>query len=151
MDEAHDVPVLKSPVSGVPMVEVTIMDVPLFKDPETGGYWVRLEALQALAAMQETPLEEIHTGETLQQHQGRFCPEDGAGLMEFEFEEHSGVKLDVCPACNGVWLDAGEITGLLDYLEDYEFGDHTPHEEHLGLTERVLLFLYNLTARPPLY
>ncbi len=38
------------------------------------------------------------------------CPKCGGDLVEREF---SGVKVDVCPVDNGMWLDAGE----LDLLE----------------------------------
>ena len=34
------------------------------------------------------------------------CPKCGADLAEREF---SSIKVDVCPACHGMWLDAGEI------------------------------------------
>jgi Zn-finger nucleic acid-binding protein len=34
------------------------------------------------------------------------CPRDGATLEERQF--HHAV-VDVCPKCNGMWLDAGEI------------------------------------------
>ena len=34
------------------------------------------------------------------------CPKCGADLRE---EEHHKVKVDVCPECQGVWLDAGEL------------------------------------------
>jgi hypothetical protein len=34
------------------------------------------------------------------------CPKCGADLKE---EEHGQVKVDVCPECKGMWLDAGEM------------------------------------------
>lgn len=34
------------------------------------------------------------------------CPKCGADLKE---ESHHHVKVDVCPECRGVWLDAGEL------------------------------------------
>lgn len=34
------------------------------------------------------------------------CPKCGADLQEREF---SKVKVDVCPECHGMWLDAGEM------------------------------------------
>jgi hypothetical protein len=34
------------------------------------------------------------------------CPKCGADLKE---REHGHVKVDVCPECGGMWLDAGEI------------------------------------------
>ena len=41
---------------------------------------------------------------------GICCPRDGVELNEREF---GGVKVDVCPRCHGVWLDAGELEQLL--------------------------------------
>lgn len=34
------------------------------------------------------------------------CPKCGADLKEQEFKH---VKIDVCPDCRGMWLDAGEL------------------------------------------
>ncbi len=37
------------------------------------------------------------------------CPRDGSELVETESEN---VKIDTCPKCSGVWLDAGELEQL---------------------------------------
>jgi uncharacterized protein len=37
------------------------------------------------------------------------CPRDGSQLVETESEN---VKIDSCPTCKGVWLDAGELEQL---------------------------------------
>jgi ribosomal protein L37AE/L43A len=34
------------------------------------------------------------------------CPKCGAELQE---REYHNVKIDACPSCGGVWLDAGEL------------------------------------------
>ena len=34
------------------------------------------------------------------------CPKCGADLRE---ETHEHVKVDICPECKGLWLDAGEL------------------------------------------
>jgi uncharacterized protein with PIN domain len=34
------------------------------------------------------------------------CPKCGADLNE---EDHGHVKVDICPDCKGMWLDAGEM------------------------------------------
>jgi len=34
------------------------------------------------------------------------CPKCGQPLYEIDYK---GVKIDRCPGCNGVWLDAGEL------------------------------------------
>jgi TFIIB-like protein len=40
---------------------------------------------------------------------GIVCPRDGAELDERTFD---GVRVDFCPACHGIWLDAGELVQL---------------------------------------
>jgi rubrerythrin len=37
------------------------------------------------------------------------CPKCGMDLQTIELH---GVKIDQCPSCNGVWLDAGELEQL---------------------------------------
>jgi Zn-finger nucleic acid-binding protein len=39
------------------------------------------------------------------------CPHDGAVLT---MSERSGVEIDYCPDCRGVWLDRGELDKILD-------------------------------------
>ena len=34
------------------------------------------------------------------------CPKCGADLKE---EDHGHAKVDICPECKGMWLDAGEV------------------------------------------
>jgi Zn-finger nucleic acid-binding protein len=34
------------------------------------------------------------------------CPKCGANLQEKEFHQ---IKIDTCPECHGIWLDAGEM------------------------------------------
>jgi uncharacterized protein len=39
------------------------------------------------------------------------CPMDGTTL---EIAERSGVEIDYCPQCRGVWLDRGELDKIID-------------------------------------
>ena len=39
------------------------------------------------------------------------CPNDGAVLV---MSERSGIEIDYCPTCRGVWLDRGELDKLID-------------------------------------
>jgi uncharacterized protein len=45
------------------------------------------------------------------------CPRDGASLVEVN---KSGVQIDVCPECKGVWLDRGELEKILQITRDLE-------------------------------
>jgi len=39
------------------------------------------------------------------------CPVDGTQLV---MTERSGVEIDYCPQCRGVWLDRGELDKIID-------------------------------------
>jgi Zn-finger nucleic acid-binding protein len=39
------------------------------------------------------------------------CPVDGTALV---MTERSGVEIDYCPKCRGVWLDRGELDKIVD-------------------------------------
>lgn len=43
------------------------------------------------------------------------CPIDGALLV---VTERSGVEIDYCPQCRGVWLDRGELDKIIDRAPD---------------------------------
>lgn len=42
------------------------------------------------------------------------CPTDGATLT---MSERSGIEIDYCPECRGVWLDRGELDKILERAE----------------------------------
>jgi Zn-finger nucleic acid-binding protein len=46
------------------------------------------------------------------------CPIDGALLV---MTERSGVEIDYCPQCRGVWLDRGELDKLIVRAERNAF------------------------------
>lgn len=39
------------------------------------------------------------------------CPNDEATLV---MSERSGIEIDYCPECRGVWLDRGELDKIID-------------------------------------
>jgi uncharacterized protein len=39
------------------------------------------------------------------------CPTDGATLV---MSERSGIEIDYCPTCRGVWLDRGELDKIIE-------------------------------------
>jgi uncharacterized protein len=49
------------------------------------------------------------------------CPNDGTALRGID---RSGVHVDACPTCRGVWLDRGELDKIVEReradLDDFE-------------------------------
>jgi uncharacterized protein len=43
--------------------------------------------------------------------ESRLCPADGSTLVAVE---RSGVVIDACPTCRGLWLDRGELDKLVE-------------------------------------
>lgn len=50
------------------------------------------------------------------------CPVDGAVLV---MSERSGIEIDYCPTCRGVWLDRGELDKIVERAAR-EFGAQAP-------------------------
>ncbi|MDQ3986132.1 MAG: zf-TFIIB domain-containing protein [Actinomycetota bacterium] len=50
------------------------------------------------------------------------CPLDGT---ELRIADRSGVEIDYCPKCRGVWLDRGELDKIIDragaFDESYDY------------------------------
>jgi uncharacterized protein len=63
------------------------------------------------------------------------CPVDNAQLMEIN---KSGVMIDVCPECKGVWLDRGELEKIVNVTKELEaeFNRDQPRPEPRGESER---------------
>lgn len=45
------------------------------------------------------------------------CPEDQATLL---ITERSGVEIDYCPDCRGVWLNKGELDRIIEKNATFE-------------------------------
>ena len=45
------------------------------------------------------------------------CPTDGTTLT---MSERSGIEIDYCPQCRGVWLDRGELDKIIERSAAYE-------------------------------
>ena len=58
------------------------------------------EKHQSLAAAEKKRLRDLHYMK---------CPKCGMELIEIDYKE---IKIDKCSACDGVWLDAGELDAV---------------------------------------
>lgn len=71
------------------------------------------------------------------------CPVDGELL---QMTERSGVEVDYCPRCRGIWLDRGELDKILaradrelgrDFDDDgHELGRYRERDEWIRTPER---------------
>lgn len=56
----------------------------------------------------------------------KLCPKCEIPLYEVEYDV-SGIKVDVCNLCHGIWLDRGEFKEIIEYLKkkaNYDIENH---------------------------
>ena len=51
------------------------------------------------------------------------CPVDGSTLV---MSERSGIEIDYCPQCRGVWLDRGELDKIIERSGSVSGGPPAP-------------------------
>ena len=59
------------------------------------------------------------------------CPLDGS---ELRIADRSGIEIDYCPKCRGVWLDRGELDKMIEragaFDESFDYAKkHDPHPQ----------------------
>lgn len=62
------------------------------------------------------------------------CPVDGTTLL---VTGRSGVEIDYCPQCRGVWLDRGELDKIIDRSSGYRAPDYPEDAHRRSLHDRV--------------
>jgi Zn-finger nucleic acid-binding protein len=73
------------------------------------------EEIEALDAINET----IFTLDDTTPNQLK-CPKcPGVELNRFNYAATSGIALDKCPGCRGIWLDGGELENVQILVEDW--------------------------------
>lgn len=90
--------------------------------PKCGGVWLDEGALRK--AKDHADPDTNWMDFELWKHQDLFkaapkgvlCPQCNANLVQIEYE-HTGVIVDYCVKCHGVWLDAGEFEKIVDALQ----------------------------------
>jgi len=102
-------------------------------------------------------------------HTQKFCPACRLLLYEIDYGD-SGVKVDLCNVCHGIWLDRGEFKTIIDYLKEKgsfkvlnnyaktlaeEFweifnGPESLREEMLDFLTGLKIFNYKLVNQNPL-
>lgn len=61
------------------------------------------------------------------------CPIDNADLI---MTDRSGVEIDYCPTCRGVWLDRGELDKIIERAAGSPPPARAPQREDRGRDDR---------------
>lgn len=61
------------------------------------------------------------------------CPIDGTQLL---IAERSGVEIDYCPQCRGIWLDRGELEKLMERANEIDVREARMYNRPESLEKR---------------
>ncbi|MEP7288856.1 MAG: zf-TFIIB domain-containing protein [Chloroflexota bacterium] len=122
----------------IELVTISVDGISIEQCGKCNGHWLQHGELARLA-QRDANVEPVVSITRLSI---RPCPEDGTPLTEVEFPEHSGLRVDVCPKCQGIWLDAYELGQALTLL-----GRTAPHPKASAPTSSVLDMLARLTGK----
>lgn len=90
--------------------------------PDCGGIWLDRGELDAIVDAEDGDVrwmdldlwsEALEAGENVSHRQ---CP-NGHGPLAILRYGKSKVEVEVCPTCGGIWLDAGELDKIIEYLD----------------------------------
>lgn len=50
--------------------------------------------------------------------------------VDLVMSERSGVEIDYCPKCRGVWLDRGELDKIIEHSKPVQNAHHQPQQNY---------------------
>ena len=111
---------------------------------QCGGVWFDVNELGALAlggkqsvGWAEQLFEPPPSDHQVVVEEAR-CPKCGVPLYEFEFKHTSGVRLNACPRCKGIWVDDRELEAIAQRMPVRQAPRDTRHRARaaVGLMQR---------------
>lgn len=125
----------------------SIQGVSVDRCQHCGGVWFGKDELQQIRDERDENLGWLDfdlwsDANQLESEEGGFigCPNDGKNLFKIKYGS-SGVTVDVCLDCRGVWLDKGELDKILEKLADRVNSETLPeYLKDLGEELKELLF-----------
>lgn len=91
-------------------------DIVMERCQSCGGYWMEPDNLKAILDLIRLPVSGSlpRTGVDLTEvSTDAACPRCGVAMEPFNYAGDSGVILDKCRSCGGLWLDKGDLERVL--------------------------------------
>jgi len=114
---------MKCPVCSAAMEKKHVQDVEIDECPECMGAWFQDDELRKAKDSADSDLNWMDF--EVWKHADRFkaaprnvgCPKCSGSLVCADYD-NTGVEIDCCPQCKGIWLDKGEFKKITDALTD---------------------------------
>ena len=113
---------MKCPKCSAELEDFTSQGLKLARCSSCHGIWFSKDELKKVIDDRDMDLSWMHFD--LWSEKGKFnaapgkklCPKCKKQMVVLRYD-NSEVKMDVCADCGGVWLDSGEFTKIIDFLE----------------------------------
>jgi len=107
----------------IPMTTHLLQNVPIDECSRCKGIWFDKDELRKCKDRTDPDLNWMDF--ELWKHKDRFhltarafpCPRCNISMVKIEYDQ-TGVEIDHCPQCKGIWLDKGEFPKIIEILTD---------------------------------
>ena len=114
---------MQCPKDKIDMIRREVGGVQVEECPQCKGIW--FEQTEFLKAKDSVEPDAIWLDFEIWKHEDQFkvdlrgiqCPKDGTRLVALGYGE-TGVELNYCTQCQGIWLDGGEFEKIIKALDD---------------------------------
>jgi len=116
---------MNCPVCDNEMKTVSIKNIEIDYCDTCQGLWCDKDELERLAMLGRASLESSPIAKSLikdmqdirtQKKSVLLCPSCEAGLEKLNYSYESDIILETCKICNGIWVDDGELSEIIDYM-----------------------------------
>ena len=112
---------MKCPACSVTLDSKSIQDIAVDECPRCMGTWFEDDQLRKAKDSADSDLNWMDF--EVWKHTDRFkaaggtlgCPKCSGSLVRIDYD-NTGVEIDCCPQCKGIWLDKGEFKKITDAL-----------------------------------
>jgi len=104
------------PRCNIPLTVEEHGDIVMEHCPRCGGYWMQPDDFKAVLDLIRLPVNgpAVRTGIDLTDvREDAACPRCAVRMKPFNYAGDSGIILEKCPSCGGLWLDTGDFERVL--------------------------------------
>jgi len=122
---------MKCPNCSSELKSVVYEGMEIYECPSCEGNWLEGKELSAIVRVREEVFSPEEIKEVIQKRKPvtsiidspertLLCPECGLSMRKINYAYSTGVIIDRCPKCNGIWLDKGELKRIQIIMEEEE-------------------------------
>lgn len=126
---------------------VSLEDIVLDVCEACEGIWFDKNELETICRLEEQQLlsSEISKSLVKDHHFSQtaykdrlLCPRCSAPMKSYIYSYDSGICLDNCQLCGGIWVDDGELKEIIDYIYEHEYEPEINVENNQEINEKAL-------------